>query len=431
MAGSPLSFEFDFANLLIIGKTAGTFPVQNDMYSDWKELFAANADGLAAKVPPAFIESKSGKFSVGGSVGGNPIGGGQAIAPYFFINNVDGWRFRPAEVDGETELDGNFFPLDPDTPFIIPTVGGFTHLVRVTVSPQALLVPGSGGGLTAEEASQLQRIHDQVEREIYVDTQISPSGDGSQQAPFNTFAEAANLAESIGVRNIVIMGDSTIDRPMVKYRFRGMGQPRVDLAGFNVNQSHFSHIELAGAQSGTIEADDCTLANNMTGLDGEYYRCGLDGSLTCGNNARVLLVDAWSSIPGLSRPDITLSGPTCRMALRRYSGGMTISGLTGAGNQVTVESSGGKFTLDNSNTDGTFSIRGVGQFTDDSLGTTVDTDGFIDARDITFIKGLVGGDAVVSLDDLTITIYNNDVSPREVLAVYAISADERVRTRTA
>lgn len=159
MAGSPLSFEFDFTNLLIIGKTAGTFPVQNDMYSDWKELFAANADDIAAKVPPAFIESKSGKFSVGGSVGGNPIGGGQSIAPYFFINNVDGWRFRPAEVDGQTDLDGNFFPLDPDTPFIVPTVGGFTHLVRVTVSPQALLVPGTGGGLTAQQELWLKEIH--------------------------------------------------------------------------------------------------------------------------------------------------------------------------------------------------------------------------------------------------------------------------------
>lgn len=431
MAGSPLNFDFDFANLIISGKADGVYPVGNDLYSDWKELVAADTTGFAAGVPPAFLESNVSNVRAGGSVGGNPIGGGQTIAPYYFINNNDGWRFRPAEQDGITELTGNFFPLDPDTPFIIPTVGGFTHLVRVTVSPQAVVVPTGGSGLTVDESAKLDRIHDQVEREIYVDTQISPSGDGSQQAPFNTFAEAANLAESIGVRNIVIMGDSTIDRPMVKYRFRGIGQPRVDLNGQSVNQSHFSHIELAGAQSGTIEADDCTLANNMTGVNGEYYRCGLDGSLTCGTNARVLLVDAWSSIPGLSRPDITLDGPTCRLALRRYSGGMTISGLTGAGNQVTVESSGGKFTLDNSNTDGTFSIRGVGQFTDDSLGTTVDTDGFIDARDITFIKGLVGGDAVVSLDDLTITIYNNDVSPREVLAVYSISADERVRTRTA
>ena len=45
------------------------------------------------------------------------------------------------------------------------------------------------------------------------------------------------------------------------------------------------------------------------------------------------------------------------------------------------------------------------------------------------IHALTAGDAVVSLDDLTVTIYDTTVSPRVVLAVYSVSADERVRTR--
>jgi hypothetical protein len=42
----------------------------------------------------------------------------------------------------------------------------------------------------------------------------------------------------------------------------------------------------------------------------------------------------------------------------------------------------------------------------------------------------VGGDAEVSLDDQTVTIYDGEVSPRQVLAVYSVSADGRIRTRT-
>ena len=59
------------------------------MYSDWKELVAINADGIAAAVPPAFIESKEGTRSVGGSIGGNPIGGGKFVAPGILLHVVD------------------------------------------------------------------------------------------------------------------------------------------------------------------------------------------------------------------------------------------------------------------------------------------------------------------------------------------------------
>jgi hypothetical protein len=433
MAGSPLAFDFDFTNLIISGKSSGEYEAENDLYSDWKELFAANADGIAAGVPPAFIESKTGQRSNGGSVGGNPISATQSIAPYYFLNNTDGWRLRPPEEDGETTINGNLFPLDPNKEFIIPTTGNFTQLLRLVVSPQAIVdSSGGGGGLTAEESSQLQDIWDQVERAIYVDTGVgSPDGDGSQTAPFNTFAAAANLAESTNIRNIVILGDSTFDRALPKYNFIGRGDPIVDLNGQNVNQSTFRNMQLQGVQSGKIEADDCSLLNNMSGLSGIYRRCGLDGSLTLSTSSRVIMADAYSSIPGLSRPDIDMNGGNTRLALRRYAGGMTISGMTNANNEVTIESMGAKTTLDSSNTSGTFSIRGVGQFSDESAGTTVDESAFIQADDITFIKGLVGGDAIVSLDDLTVTIYNNDVSPRQVLAIYSISADERVRTRIA
>jgi hypothetical protein len=183
MAGSPLLFDFDFVNLIISGKTSGSYEAENDLYSDAKELIIADTTGLSAGVPPPFLEAIEGTRKVGGSVGGNPISATQNIAPYFFINNIDGWRLRPPEEDGETTITGNLFPLDPDTPFIIPTVGNFTQLLRLIVSPQAI-VDTSGGALTAQQHLWLKEIHaltagdavvslDDLTVTIY-DTNVSP-----------------------------------------------------------------------------------------------------------------------------------------------------------------------------------------------------------------------------------------------------------------
>lgn len=159
MAGSPLDFDFDFTNLIISGKTSGSFEAENDLYSDSKELIIADATGLAASAPPPFLEANDGVVRAGGSVGGNPIGNSQFISPYFFINNIDGWRLRPAEEDGETTITGNLFPLDADTPFILPTVGNFTQLLRLIVSPQSITTVPVGTGLTALESLMLKEIH--------------------------------------------------------------------------------------------------------------------------------------------------------------------------------------------------------------------------------------------------------------------------------
>jgi hypothetical protein len=434
MSGSPLAFDFDFTNLIISGKSIGEFNVENDIYSDWKELVSGSVTGLEASAPPAFLESNDGITRAGGSIGGNPLGGGQQIAPYFFMNNTDGWRFRSAEADGETILNGNLFPLDPDgDSLFIPTIGAFTAIIKLVVSPQSLVTFANVGGLSTAQDDRLTRLYDQVEREIYVDTSLtpgSPAPNGSQQAPFTTFAEAADLAELIGVNNIRVLADSTLDRVMQKFNFRGTQQVTLDLNGQSVTGSVFRELQLAGEQSGRADFHRCDLSDGMIGLRGHYFDCGIDGDVTLDNNARVIMTDPHSDIPGLARPTITVGTGTSRFALRRYAGGMTILGMTVAENKVTIELAGGKVTLDASCVAGDFTLRGVGQFTDESLGTVVDTSGFIQADDITFIKGLVGGDAIVSLDDQTITVYNNDVSPRQVLAVYSVSADGRVRTRT-
>lgn len=441
MAGSPLSFDFDFANLIISGKTDGIYPVGNDLYSDWKELFAINADGLAAKVPPAFIESKDGSRSVGGSVGGNPIGGGQFIAPYYFINNVDGWRFRPAEQDGITELTGNFFPLDPDTPFIVPTLGGFTHLVRVTVSPQAVLVQSAGGVLTTEQDRLLQDIHGQTQRRVYVDYENSPGGQyGYQQDPFNNFTAAVDYMEANGLQIMGLETDATVDRQLKNFEIDGIGRlPQLDLNGQIMDGCTIRNCAITGTQGvnggqGQLIAFECQF-NNVTDFEGAGSLIGGIGTIAFRNGTSSILNELLPFVAGQAvtlslTPSNSPDGPVT-LGVQNASGAFIITDMDNAGDQVHITMKQGTVTIDSSCTAGSVVIAGEAQITDNSgPGCAVLHSAVVQPEDIHFIKNLVGGDAVVSLDDQTVTIYDNEQSPTVVLAVYSISADGRIRTRT-
>jgi len=71
---------FDGDTLLIQLPTTGTYYVESELYSAWKEWVLLNDN---AKYPIAFE-----------TTGGDDIGGGQQIAPYFFCRNDLGWRIK-------------------------------------------------------------------------------------------------------------------------------------------------------------------------------------------------------------------------------------------------------------------------------------------------------------------------------------------------
>lgn len=91
------------------------------------------------------------------SVGGDDLGGGLAIPPYYFLQN--GWRVRPMEADHTLTIDGNLF-VDRGGEPVVPTLGVFRVLTRlvVPVQAQALATGGSSGGLTPQQAAQLDAL---------------------------------------------------------------------------------------------------------------------------------------------------------------------------------------------------------------------------------------------------------------------------------
>lgn len=116
---------FDGGNLHIKIPAVGTFDVQENLYSAWKEWISLSDN---AKYPPAFD-----------TTGGDNVGGGQEVAPYFFCRNDLGWRIKMPQANGEIILSGNLFPRDPSTALFEQTTG-FDAFLRLEVSTRAVVI---------------------------------------------------------------------------------------------------------------------------------------------------------------------------------------------------------------------------------------------------------------------------------------------------
>ena len=90
--------------------------------------------------------------------GGDSLGGGLYIPPYFFLQ--PGWKVRPREADHQLVITGNLFTEDASSP-VVNTLGSYNVSVQYTVpvQAQAMATSGGAGGLTSEQAGQLAKIN--------------------------------------------------------------------------------------------------------------------------------------------------------------------------------------------------------------------------------------------------------------------------------
>ena len=114
---------FDGAALEITLPALGSYDAKTELYSAWKEWIA---QGDNAKYPRAFD-----------TTGGDSLGAGKNIAPYFFCRNDLGWRIKMPPSDGNVFIEGNIFPRDANIELFIDNPGNDAFL-RLEVSSQAI-----------------------------------------------------------------------------------------------------------------------------------------------------------------------------------------------------------------------------------------------------------------------------------------------------
>lgn len=135
---------FDGATKRIIMPSAAPADVV-DIYSAWKRWVLDNDANSAWE--PAFRV-----------IGGDPIGPGLTVAPYFFLNTPAGWRIRPYESTHELRLTGNLYSEDPNLSLFAATLGAYTVTTVVERSASAQTV-SVGSGLSPSEQQKLTEIY--------------------------------------------------------------------------------------------------------------------------------------------------------------------------------------------------------------------------------------------------------------------------------
>lgn len=122
-----MAIVFDPASKRIILDTAEVAAV---------ELYSRSADWLAL--------SDNGKYgAVFRQVGGDSLGGGLSIPPYFFLQGA--WRVRPMEADHTLTITGNLFTESGADP-VVQTLGDFNVLTKYVVPVLAQGISTTGGG---------------------------------------------------------------------------------------------------------------------------------------------------------------------------------------------------------------------------------------------------------------------------------------------
>lgn len=125
---------------------------QRDIYSAWKRWVLTPPSGSG-------IPYNSGYLQALRTVGGDPIGVGQAISPYFFLLN--GWRLRSWNGDHFLTINGNIYVDESDgggSPIIPPTQPAQVAVAFV-VSPQSITntVTVTAGALTPQDKQDISK----------------------------------------------------------------------------------------------------------------------------------------------------------------------------------------------------------------------------------------------------------------------------------
>jgi hypothetical protein len=349
-------WTIDNLNRLLILKAGVTdIDVEVDLYSDWKEEYKLAAN---AAFPPAMR-----------SIGGDAVTATKDAGATFFM--INGWRIRPDEANHTLNITGNLFTDPPGESVVVDTLGAFNVRVEMFVS-----------NLVDAATARLDLI--QLLQAVWIDVANGVAGTaegvGTPTNPSNNITDARTIADRDGLQAYKFRGPLTINADHPNWTFEGVSSvanDELDLNGFDLGSTKIIGAKCTGSLTGQKQQFVGCDINSVTGLDGLVQGCWIRGSCSGRANGEIVFHSSVSATAGLVAPIYTLSANE-QLNLRSYSGGFDLRGST-AGNNSTLELDPGNAILAASNTGGVIVLRGVGTYTDNSAGATVNTDGFVNS----------------------------------------------------
>jgi hypothetical protein len=210
--------------------------------------------------------------------------------------------------------------------------------------------------------------------------------DGTWANKVSTIAAAKTIADSLGVDRIYLVNNSsvTLTATMEDYEFIGIGEMMansVNLGSQDVDNSHFRHVLITGAQGGTgrFQAECCVLSA-ITGLEVTSVSCLLAaGTLTIRADCHF---DYWSSaVAGSGTPIVNINSVAdIDLYMRHGSGGVQINNAV-ATTIISIETDG-QLIIDATCTSLTVVVRGNCSITDNGTTTSLTQDAAINLTNI-------------------------------------------------
>lgn len=278
----------------------------------------------------------------------------------------------------------------------VRTSGG--NLVAVddanSTIPAILPTWGTQVILTTSSSATIQELEDiqyaSFNNGVTINTATGTAGTvfptGTPRQPSNNLTDALAIARSRGFDTIYARSNLTIPSgpDFSDLRFVGISphSTRITVtAGATITEVEFAECTVTGDVDGAVEFERCDL-DNITNFHGEAHECGFVSSVTLGTG-NVSFLNCFSLVPGAATPTLFV-GTGATVAIRDYYGGLEIRGKTGT-DAFSADFSSGQVIVNDDNTAGSISIRGVAKWTNESTyagTTTVDTTGLINQQTI-------------------------------------------------
>lgn len=215
---------------------------------------------------------------------------------------------------------------------------------------------------------------------IHIDTGSGLPGTsyprGTEEYPVSNLADALILANNYGIRRFRLRGSITLTTALPDWVIEGSGEEaELNFGNQDVADSEFRNLLVTGSiANGPVRLEACDL-DGVGGIEGTAVDCVLlAGQIDMAGNLR--FIGSASGVPGLDTPAISV-GTGNNLELRGHRGGVEIRDLDGAADRVSIDMVAGQVVLGASCTAGTVTIRGTGNLTDNSAGTTIEREAFL------------------------------------------------------
>ncbi len=306
------------------------------------------------------------------SVGGDTISVTKELGITFFLLN--NWKIRPDEASYKLTIEGNIYTDPSGGSVTVPTLGTFTTQIELSVS-----------NLTDSTIQQLSEIEfSSYQGAVYVDVGSALSGTaypvGTVSSPVNNLVDALAIAALVGLSRLQLLSDLTITTgsDVSNLLIASNDWSEVTLqAGVTMVNTAFERLSIYGEFEGTWNiCIDCWMYE-VTNFSG-WMRGGSIGELTLavgiglefgGQSFFDNLVPLFPGVPAT----LTMNTLT-EVSITSCFDIITIKSLV-AGSSLIAGLVGGEITLDGTCTGGNVALSGVGVWTNNGTGITLNTDG--------------------------------------------------------